>query len=273
MNKDFSTKICRPNFYLLSLLLLCCLLFTVKSYSDIRTIYSLDEITIDAFSKETLVMFDLDDVLIYPKDALLQNWRSGWIPEGMREWTPEEDTIAWANVQFQLMDPSGPKLIDELNENGIPTIGFTTFAMEQSGIVKSIPEWRSKHLEELGLYFKMENEIVFPVLEGFVPPSFEKGVLYCGNFYKKDKDNQGKILSLYLDWLDWMPQQIVFVNDRRDHLEAVKKELEKRKIPYLGFLYQPKDFDPIDEKIAKLQYETIIYKKQWLSDEEAQKFF
>ncbi len=255
--------------YLACFLLLISLTTTIQVFSEVRTIHNLAEMPTSEFSRETLVMFDIDDVLIYPKDALLQNWRSEWKPERVRVWTPEEDTIAWMNENFQIMDPDGPKIIDRLNERGVPTIGFTTFAMDKSGMVKSIPEWRSKQLEELGLHFKMKNEIVFPIQEGFVPPSFEKGVLYCGNFYKKDKDNQGKILSLYLDWLKWTPKLVVFVNDRKQNLETVKNELDRRKIPFLGFLYIPKNFDPIDEKVAKLQYTTIIDQKKWLSDKEA----
>jgi hypothetical protein len=260
--------------YFICFLFLICLIASLSATaSEIKTIHNLDEISTNDFSNKTLVMFDIDDVLIYPKDALLQNWRSEWKPEGMRKWTPEEDTIAWMNEKFQIMDPSGPKLIDRLNEKGVPVIGFTTFAMDQTGMVKSIPEWRSKQLEELGLHFKIDKEIIFPTQDGFVPPSFEKGVLYCGNFYKKDKDNQGKILSLYLDWIDWTPEQVVFVNDRRHNLETVKNELERRKISFLGFLYIPKNLDPIDENVARLQHETIIKHKQWLSDEEAKKLF
>jgi hypothetical protein len=248
---------------------LCCLLVTVSAFSEMRTIHSLDEISPDEFSSKTLVMFDLDDVLIYPKDALMQNWRSEWKPEEMRAWTAEEDTIAWMNAQFQLMDPIGPKLLDTLQEHEIPTIGFTSFAMDQAGIVESIPAWRSWHLKELGLNFKMAKEIVFPVQKGFVPPSFEKGVLHCGDFYKKDKNNKGKILSLFLDWLDWTPERVVFVDDGLKHLESVREELDRRGIPFLGFHYIPKNLDLIDEKVAELQYQTIIDHKQWISDQEA----
>ncbi len=251
--------------------LICCLIATVSAFSEIRTIHSLDEISTDGFSEKTLVMFDIDDVLIYPKDALMQNWRSGWKPGGMRAWTPEEDTVAWENLKFQILDPSGPKFVDALYEKGIPTIGFTSFAMDQAGIVKSIPEWRSQHLKELGLNFKGEKEVIFPVQRGFVPPSFEKGVLYCGDFHKKDKDNKGKILSLYLDWLGWTPEQVVLIDDGKKHLESVQEELARRAIPFLGFLYVTKELDPIDEKVAELQYKTIIDQKQWLSDEEAKK--
>jgi hypothetical protein len=247
------------------------LLAAASAFAEIRTIHSLDEIATDEFSKKTLVMLDLDDVLIYPQDALMQNWRSGWKPEGVRAWTAEEDTIAWLNLKFQILDPAGPKFIDALYEKSIPTIGFTSFAMDKAGIVESIPEWRSRHLKELGLNFKGEKEVVFPVQKGFVPPSFEKGVLYCGDFYKKDKDNKGKIVSIYLDWLDWTPEQIVLVDDGKKHLESVEKELDKRGIPFLGFLYIPKELDPIDEKVAELQYNTLIQQKQWLSDHEARK--
>lgn len=216
-------------------------------------------------------MFDLDDVLIYPQDALLQNWRECWKPEGMRAWTAEEDTIAWMSAKFQIMDPHGPDLLKILCEHGVPTIGFTAFAMDDPNMCESIPEWRSQHLKELGLNFKMEKEIVFPIQNGFVPPSFEKGVLYCGNFYKNDKDNKGKILSLYLDWLDWTPAQVVFIDDGEHHIESVGKELNTRGIPFIGFLYIPKNLAPIDEKVAELQYKTMIIQKLWLSDQEAKK--
>lgn len=249
----------------------CCLLTTVSAFAEIKTIQSLDEISSDQFSETTLVMLDLDDVLIYPKDALLQNWRKGWKPEGVRAWTAEEDTIAWMSVSFQIMDPHGPKFLNTLQENGIPTIGFSSFAMDQAGIVTSIPDWRSQSLKGLGLHFKEEKEVIFPAPMGFVPPSFEKGVLYCGDFYKQSKDKKGKVLSLYLNWLDWTPAQIVLIDDSKGNLESVEEELNKRGIPFIGFHYIPKDLDPIDEKVAELQYKTLIEKKEWISDEEAQK--
>src|ERR1700758_2280140 len=138
----------QKNHYL-CFLFLYLLILTASAYAEIRTIHSLDEISTSEFSGRTLVMFDIDDVLIYPQDALLQNGRSGWKPEGSRAWTDEEDTIAWMNANFQLMDPSGPHLINFLNENLIPTIGFTAFAMDDSDILKSVPDWRSTHLRGL----------------------------------------------------------------------------------------------------------------------------
>jgi hypothetical protein len=256
--------------YCVCFLILSCLVTTLlTAFSEIRIIHSLDEIPIDAFSKTTLVMLDIDDVLIYPKDALLQNWRSEWKPEKIREWTSEEDTIAWMNAKFQIMDSFGPEFIKQLNEIGVPTIGFTSFAMDQSDIVKSVPDWRHKHLVELGLNFKMQKEIIFDTENGCIPPSFENGVLYCGDFYKKDKDSKGKVLSIFLDWLDWRPEQVILVDDGQHNIDSVKNELEKYDIPFLGFLYTPKDLDFLDEQVAEFQYETIINKKLWLSDEEA----
>lgn len=250
---------------------LVCIFLTLKGlgYCKTQTINSLNEILISKFSKDTLVLVDIDDVLIYPQDALLQNWRKMWKPDGVREWTPEEDTIAWMSAAFQLMDPYGPSLIKALNDIEIPTFGFTSFAMEQSGILKSVPEWRSKQLRELGINFMQAEEIVFSTQEGFVPPSFEGGVLYCGDYYKKDADNKGKILSLFLDWLDWTPDQIVLIDDGKKNLQSVQKESERRGIPFLGFLYTPKELDPIDETVAELQYMTLINEKIWLSDWEA----
>lgn len=253
-------------------LFLYCIFATVSGFSEIRTIHALNEISISEFSKKTLVMFDIDDVLIYPQDALLQNWRSNWKPDGMRAWTDEEDAIAWMSAKFQLMDPYGPKLLKILLKNGIPTIGFTAFSLDGSESMMSIPEWRSQHLKELGIHFSPGKEIVFPIQKGFTPPSFEYGILFCGNFYKKDpKDNKGKILSLYLDWLDWTPERVILVDDGKNNIESVNRELNRRGIPFCGFLYIPKNLDPIDEKVAELQHKTIINQKLWLSDEIAMK--
>jgi hypothetical protein len=78
-------------------------------------------------------------------------------------------------------------------------------------------------------------------------------------------------LNRLLDWLDWTPEQVVLIDDGKNHIESVKKELERRGIPFLGFLYIPRDLDPIDEKVAEIQYKTIINQKQWLSDEESKR--
>lgn len=245
------------------------ILVTFSLFSETREIRSLNEISPETFSEKTLVMFSIDDVLIYPKDALMQHWRSDWQPEGVRTWTDEEDTIAWMGTTFQLMDPDGPKLIDRLYQKGIPTIGFTSFAMDQGGLVASIPQWRSEQLEELGIHFKGNHELFFTVPEGFIPPSFENGILYCGDYYKKDKTNKGKILALYLDSIDWTPECIVLVDAGKKHLISVEEELSRRGIPFLGFYYLPKEYDLLDEKIAEMQYKMMIEQKKWLSDQEA----
>lgn len=242
------------------------LLLAIPLFSEIKKIHLLSEIPIEEFSEMTLTLFDIDDVLIYPKDALLQNWRSAWKPEGMRGWTPEEDTIAWMSAKFQILDPLGPELLQLLQDRKIPTIGFTAFALEGKAS-ESVPKWRSQHLRELGLHFRSEEKILFPFSNEF-PPSFQEGVLYCGDIYKNDNDNKGKILALYLDALDWIPEQIVLIDDSHKNLLSVQKELNKREIHFFGFHYIPKELDPIDEKIAHLQYMTLIEQKKWLSDQE-----
>lgn len=254
-------------------LLLCFCFSTILALSEIRTIRSLDEVAgiVDEFSTGTLVAIDLNDTLVYPKDALLQNWRSGWKPEGTREWTAEEDTLAWLSTPFKLVEHCAPRLINLLNEKGIYTIGFTSsaFRLDDPKILQVVPQWRLKHLKALGINFTVGTDIVFPSEEGCFPTCFEKGVLYCGTSNKYGKEIKGKVLSLYLDWLDWTPEKVVLIDDGKNHIESVRKELEKRGISFLGFLYVPK-FDTIDEDVAKLQYEVMISEQHWISDQEAQ---
>lgn len=68
-----------------------------------------------------------------------------------------------------------------------------------------------------------------------------------------------------------MPEQVILVDDGEKNLESVQAELTRRAISFLGFLYIPKDIDPIDEKVAELQYKTILDQKEWISDQEAKK--
>ncbi|MCB1083621.1 MAG: DUF2608 domain-containing protein, partial [Simkania sp.] len=85
----------------------------------------------------------------------------------------------------------------------------------------------------------------------------------------KDKTNKGKVLTLFLDSLTWTPELIVLIDAGQKHLVSVQETLDQRGIPFLGFHYCPKEYDSIDEKIAELQYKTVIEEKRWLSDEEA----
>lgn len=49
----------------------------------------------------------------------------------MRKWTPEEDTIAWMNEKFQIMDPSGS------NSHEIKNIKPSNMAQMGIGIMKN----------------------------------------------------------------------------------------------------------------------------------------
>jgi hypothetical protein len=61
---------------------------------------------------------------------------------------------------------------------------------------------------------------------------FTRGVLFVG-----ETNNKGKVLAHFLDQLHYHPEKIVFVDDKRKHVDAVEAALAKVGVPYIGFRY------------------------------------
>lgn len=210
---------------------------------------------IPLIDKDTWLLVDLDNTTFEGKQALghtewfydkaRKKMKSGMtLEEATRECYPE-----WIEVQKVCpVKPVEAAFIPELmllQEQGIVIMGLTH---RQPSLVDST----LRQVNSLGLNFFDSA----PVKESFVVPSetptkYVQGILFTGEYNKK-----GEIFVRFLSIINQKPKKIVFIDDKRSHVEEVETALIGQGIEYIGVHYTAiehveKVYSP---QIAEFQY-------------------
>lgn len=262
---------------------LAVLLFARIATAEITTIHSFSEASpqLELSDKDTLVIFDVDDVLIISEDFVLRPSAAGFDPVCWKNKTEEEInylvSIIQSEMDFILIDPSIPSLIESLQTKGIKTLALTACRTGKFGMIENVEDWRIEQLLDHKIDFTPSWKDAPPrffsqlVATNQNPPLFKKGILLLGDFYLETISTKGKVLEAFLDTLNWQPKRVLFFDDKIKNLTAVQEVLEKRKIEYHGYLYKGADTMPgsFDKELAEFQIQHLTKHKEWLNETRA----
>lgn len=233
--------------------------------------------------ENTLVMFDVDDTLLYPKELILRKCNNDVNEELVNsilknpEILPPDryekhylHTLVLTTTEFILIDPKVVPLISSLQKRNIPTIAFTKMGSWSLGIIPSLTEFRISQLKKQGIDFSEAfKQPQFPqfqvVVKGDKSFCFKGGVLFSNEFDK------GPILTMFLEALKWKPSKIIFLDDRYDYLETVEEALSDSGIEFTGIYYTAakNESAPLDRDVAEFQFRYLAEHGKWLDDEQA----
>jgi hypothetical protein len=217
---------------------------------------------LQVIDEDTWVVVDLDNTTFEGKQALGHTeWfydkafaliREGMtLDEATRECYPE-----W--IEIQKVCPVKP-----LEEAFIPSL----IALQKRGIVvmalthrqPSLVEATLRQLNSLNLDFYLSA----PAKHTFSVPSetptlYKQGVLFTGEFNKK-----GEIFVCFLSIIKQKPKKVVFIDDKRSHVEEVTLALSKQGIECIGFHYTAtqhvkKVYDPEVAEFQRKFLKTIM---------------
>lgn len=238
------------------------------------------ELAIADADHHSLIMFDVDDTMIFAKDAILQSrYKQTW-----RDLAKETfnnplivDTVKYnheyfvskvlTKMEFEIVDPRIITLIKELQQKNLKTIAFTGLRAGSLGVIESLANWRAAQLKEKEIEFItpffQQAEVVINNndAEGY----FKNGILYV------NKGNKGPVLVEFLNQMNWKPKKIYFLDDRMDFLLSVENALKDSGIEFFGFYYTEIEERPaqIDMDLARFQLMHLAKHAIWLSDAEA----
>lgn len=227
--------------------------------------------------RDTLVIFDVDHVLIMPTDEYTLNrhpYRKQLWQEMESRLSKEDMKVLYglttSRAEWRLVDPSIIDIFSYLRKHQIPSMALTSIYTGKFGSIEKLEDWRIKHLHDLGFDFgnltPIKEEILLDELEeqdGV--PMLKSGVMLTAQVDK------GKILECILRRSNYYPKVIVFIDDMRNNLESLEKLSAKLKIKFHGFHYTAVSDVPmpvIDEKIEKLRFKILEKEYQWLSYQE-----
>lgn len=261
-------------------LILILLFFPITLFGKIYEIHNLEPLFDDVShaTSKTLVLFDVDDTLIVardmvlrgPAESFLRNLVAPYIQTSSKEKFHRLFSIILLEREISLINPQSLSLIQSFQNKGSKVICLTALKPGQMGLIPSMEAWRKNELKSLGFNFQKAfpriQELHFEEYSSLThPPVFYKGILASGSATK------GEALKSFLNKCDFIPDQVIFVDDKRYQLESVENVLLSLNIPFTGYLYKEVDDLPgtLDERVARFQIEYLIKHEKWLSEKDA----
>lgn len=251
----------------------------MTTYAQITQITDLHplESSIKNLDTDTLVIFDVDHVLIMPTDeySLNRNPYRRQLWQDLKLRSSEEDfkflrSIAVSSAKWRLVDPNIITILSDLNNKNIPTVALTSLATGKFGIVEKMEDLRIKELQSVEIDFTnltpFQGELSINELKNIHGiPMLKAGIILTAEVDK------AKVLEYILRQKNYYPKKIVFIDDQLNNLESLEKLCAKLKIKFEGFHYTAVSLmttSVVDEQLEKLRFEILEKEHCWLSYKE-----
>lgn len=232
----------------LTRLIFVCMFIISSAYGtiqvkDMRQVFSL----LKKADINTLVIFDVDMVLIQPSEPAFQMpnmKRYNSVFKKILQEVPENKhpillSLATIKSESIYVDPLTPQLICQLVERKVPIMALTA---NLTGELQHIPHmelWRVEGLRHLGIDFSSNapssKKIVFDTLPRYRGnySIYTDGILFVNGAVC----TKGEALIAFLENINFYPERILFVDDREENLTNVETALQKFNIEYQGIHY------------------------------------
>lgn len=225
-----------------------------------------------ALTKKSLLIFDIGNVLLNPRDAALHRSHKPWMKEWIKTHAPHEvwdelEPLIYRDAKQHIVDPALIGLIED-RKNTTNVLALSLYWVGPSLLPNCTHEeqWLN-HLKEAGIEFGEP----FPNAAGWARSDLK--ATYANGLIATDIDSElkGPVFEAFLEQMPFKPDRIVFVDDRLDQCTSMLEAARKNGIPALVIHYtKGNECAPqIDEQIAEVQFGMLVNKKVWLSDEQA----
>lgn len=229
-------------------LLMVIVMFSLQVKAEIFNIKNLDSLKEEIQSSEidnTLMIFDIDYVLIMPKIefSFSRNLSRKKIWNEIKDIiTQKEFDLLHSSIvqksEWEMLDTKVKDIIQLLQNKQILTIGLTSLSTGKFGIVENREELRRKELLSVGIDFlkfnTIDKNINIHSLKNFHgTPMLKDGIIYTAEINKAD------ILNIVLTESNIFPKKIIFIDDKLSNLESVRDYCKRENIFFSGFHYHP----------------------------------
>lgn len=198
---------------------------------------------------KTLVIFDVDMVLIQPSDPAFQMAnmkRYSTISKRIIKEVPEEKLMMFLSLMSIssapiLLDKHFPTYFQHLIENQIPAMGLTANLTGSFDAIQNMEEWRINSLKCLGIDFSKTAPHKTPILFDDLPSyrgnysTYIKGILFVNGTVS----SKGEAFLSFLKKTNFSPSKVIFIDDREDNLKSLEEAIKKhdRPMEYQGIHY------------------------------------
>ncbi|WP_420421969.1 DUF2608 domain-containing protein [Simkania sp.] len=233
-------------------------------------------------SQDTWVIFDVDDVLLIPEDAIFHPaHRETFVTHADRlhgKMEHEEFMDLWGILftarKAKLVDGKVLPVLELIQNRKIKAFALTHCGTGKVGCIEKLEDWRIAELKSLGISFDVlsqcDLESEFEQYRGkYGVAILKSGVIFAADFDK------GAVLMHAFDVLGETPKELIFIDDKHHNLKAVESACLARGIAFQGFEYvavAENDPFPINLEKVDIQFRVLENEKKWLSDQELEEY-
>jgi hypothetical protein len=229
--------------------------------------------------QNTLVIFDVDEVLIIPTDEfrLTHPYRKILV-KNLQERLPYSNrellfSIILNQCDYRLVDPYILTILAIIKNHRIPAIALTKSFVGNLGIVESVSDKMIASLKKLQINFEelspIKEEIPIPeMVKQGKSPLFKEGILMTA---KLDK---GEALNYLLQKANYYPSEILFIDNDISNLLSIQRICDNLLINFQGFEYRGATYIPeptLNEAEEKLRFEILEKEHRWITNLDPQK--
>lgn len=258
------------------------LLLTVSTYCYAKIIKTHDYVILQQILEksdaDTLVILDVDDVILQQRDQILRSPYKPYLVEIEKElavkYTPEEvlnlKSIVILAQQPELVDNRLLNTLANLQNRKVPVVALTFCATGKQGQIDSIEDWRTTQLNQLGVDFtklnNFKNTTLPEIPAKFGTPTVKNGIIFTALAEK------GIVLDAVLRKENVRPKKIIFVDDKLRNLQSVQTAALRKDISFIGIEYttiKSNKVPAFNHKRSKIQLELLLKNGVWVSDQDA----
>jgi len=259
------------------LIVLSFFMHTHNTHAEIVQIPDLSQFESDLENrgKDSLVVFDLDYVVMMPED----DYSRGINPYRKQLWSDLEKKLSKSELQklhsimtidakWRLVDPRVAHILDGLKKKSIPTIALSTFSTGRYGVIEKREELRFRNLKELGVSFSdlspfKSNMLMTDLAADDGVPLMQEGVVLTAEI------NKGVVLEHVLNHYSYKPKEIIFIDDKIKNLHSVEKMCAELNIKFSGYHYIAVELMPepsINKEKEDYKFHILETEHRWLTE-------
>jgi inorganic pyrophosphatase/exopolyphosphatase len=244
-----------------------------------QSIQSINEASksLQKLNERSLLVLDVDEVLITPKDNILQSSSKSIKPHPLDFINTLEEpqrkyylSLIYTQTQMQIVEPDFIGWLERLKQKKVKVIALTAFETPTYGVIQDTVSARIHELKKLHVDFKFsfQKHSFLQLRQGFDQnyPVFKEGILFSAPHSK------GKVLKAFLQKIKESFDRIIFIDDSLDNLDSVKKELNMNRVQCIHYLGASMLSGKACPKISAVQLHHLLKTNKWLSDNEAQDY-
>ena len=222
-----------------------------------------------SLDEQSLVIFDRDDTLFQGIDAVNPVWREAFVRTWLSVYDEQKTTDSaycttlqkHANKhQPQLIDASAPTLIKQLQHQGVKVIMCTggCYGTNTIGIKveqKSIELLTNAGIDLSSTFTAHSGILLQKVCNKGHHPLFLHGALLCNTC------NKGQALMALLDIVNWLPERIIFIDDKISYLQEIESAAKQLNISFVGLHYRASEYLPTPDMMEQCYSMSYLLKR------------